>query len=67
MWVEREVAFAMQERKFKGKIVPILVSDCDPRELSWVLPSLQNVDFRGDFAEGCRDLMKIWGVGYRSD
>lgn len=65
--LERCDWFAMQERKFKGKIVPILLSDCDPRELSWVLPSLQNVDFRGDFAEGCRDLMKIWGVGYRSD
>ena len=65
MWVEREVAFAMQERKYKDRIVPILLSDCDPKELSWVLPLLQQVDFRSGFARGCRDLMKIWGIGYR--
>jgi len=33
-------------------------------DLSWTLASLQMVDFREDFDQGCRELLRIWGIGY---
>ena len=64
MWVKRELLFALQQNRFADRIVPLLYQDCDSNSLSWVLPSFQTVDFRRDFDEGCRELLRIWGVGY---
>ena len=33
-------------------------------ELSWTLSQLQMVGFQNDFHEGCRNLLRIWGIGY---
>lgn len=60
MWVKRELCFALNQRRFEGRIVPIRLEECDLAELSWVLPSLQYVDFARDFEEGRRDLLRIW-------
>lgn len=38
---------------------------CDPDRLAWALSTLQYVDYRKSFASGCRDLLRIWGKGYR--
>jgi hypothetical protein len=29
-----------------------------------VLPSFQLIDFHQDFPKGCRELLRIWGIGY---
>ena len=62
-WVKRELVYALQEDRYKGKIVPLLYRPCDYKQLSWTLPSLENVEF-SDFEKGCRELLRIWGLGY---
>ena len=37
MWVEREVKFAVEEKKFRGKIIPLLFVAGNYRRLSWTL------------------------------
>lgn len=66
MWVKRELLFALQQNRYANHIVPLLVEPCDYGRLSWVLPSLQIVDMQVDFEEGCRQLLRVWGIGYRS-
>ena len=63
-WVKRELLFALQQDRFDGRIAPILCQSCNHDELSWTLAWLQMVDFRDDFAQGCRDLLRIWGIGF---
>jgi hypothetical protein len=64
-WVKRELLFALDDDRYDGKIIPLLSQPCEYRDLSWALSLLQIVDFTGDFDEGCRDLLRIWGLGYR--
>jgi hypothetical protein len=37
IWVKREFLFALQQSRFEGKIIPILLSPCDADQLSWTL------------------------------
>jgi hypothetical protein len=67
VWVKRELLFALQQNRFRNKIVPLFYQDCDYEELSWVLPSFQYVDFRNLFEAGCQELLRMWGVAYIPD
>lgn len=68
MWVKRELVFALSERRFENRIVPLLYQSCDIKKLSWtLLPSFQLVDFTQSFEEGCRQLLRVWGIGYRNN
>lgn len=64
MWVKRELLFALQQNHFENRIVPLFKQLCDYEKLSWTLSIFQFVDFRGSFEEGCRALLKIWGLGF---
>ena len=66
MWVKREVALALQDPRYENRIVPLKYRECDLDSLQW-LTLFQMIDFSGDFATGCRDLLKIWGVGLREE
>lgn len=66
-WVRHELNYALLQERLDGRIIPILYRECDVRKLSWTLPAIQYVDFTGDFAEGCRDLLRIWGLGFRAE
>ena len=48
------------------RIVPLLWQSCDFDRLSWVLPSFQIIDFQRTFEDGCRDLLRLWGLGYQA-
>ena len=63
-WVQRELHYVLTEDRYVGKIVPVLYQGCNFKALSWVLRTLQYVDFTGDFDHGCRDLLRVWGLGY---
>ena len=63
-WVKRELLYCLQQDRFDARIAPILYRSCNYDELSWTLTSLQMIDFREDFDTGCRELLRIWGVGY---
>jgi len=65
MWVKRELLFALQQDRYANHILPLLAEPCDYGRLSWVLPSLQRIDLQADFEEGCRTLLRVWGIGYR--
>lgn len=65
IWVKREVLFALNDNRYAEKIVPLLYQPCDFNQLSWTLSLLQMVDFTQDFGDGCRDLLRIWGLGYK--
>ncbi len=65
-WVKRELLFALENDRYNNRIVPIRCRDCDRGQLSWTLTGFQMVDFSGEFAAGCRDLLRIWGIGLRT-
>ena len=65
MWVKRELLYVLQQERYGRKIVPVLYESCDYERLSWVLGSAQFVDYRTDFAEGCKALLRTWGLGYQ--
>ncbi|MEM9274522.1 MAG: toll/interleukin-1 receptor domain-containing protein [Cyanobacteria bacterium P01_F01_bin.143] len=64
MWVKRELMFALQQKRYEGKIVPLLSESCDYEKLSWVLPSFQIIDFQNDLEDSYRNLLRLWGIGY---
>ena len=64
-WVKREFVYALQQRRYRNRIVPLLYKTCDSQKLSWTLSSLQYVEFRKDFHQGCRDLLALWKIGYQ--
>jgi hypothetical protein len=66
MWVRRELAYALRQRRLSNRIVPVVWQPCELEDLSFVLPGLQLVDFQHDFTTGCRDLLRIWGIGYQA-
>jgi hypothetical protein len=66
-WVKRELLFALEQNHFEDKIIPVLFRPCDVKALSWVLPIYQRVDFQQGFEDGCRDLLRIWGVGFEPE
>jgi hypothetical protein len=64
MWVKRELLYALQQHRFENKIIPLLYQPCDYNQLSWTLSFFQMIDFSGSFEDGCRDLLRIWGIGF---
>jgi hypothetical protein len=65
MWVKREVSYALQQNRFENRIIPIIYQSSDYARLSWALSLFQMVDFTRTFDEGCVDLLRIWGLGFR--
>lgn|GEM_PF-5746381 len=59
-WVKDEVHWAMEERP--GKIIPVLLQDCDCREFHIRMARIQHVDFRDNLKEGRRRLLVALGV-----
>jgi hypothetical protein len=64
-WVRRELVYALRKPQYENNIVPILYQDCEIERLSWVLESLQIVDYTKGIDIGNVDLMRVWGYGYR--
>lgn len=66
MWVKREVAFALKERRYEDRIVPLLYQSCQLGDLQW-LTLYQTISFADDFVAGCRELFRTWGIGLREE
>lgn len=64
-WVKRELLYALLENQYDNRVIPLLYKPCNYKELAWDLRSIQMVDFTGNFADGCRNLLRVWGIGYR--
>ena len=65
-WVKRELLFALNNDRYKDRIVPIRYRDCDFKQLSWTLDQSEMVDLSGEFTAGCRELLRIWGIGLQT-
>lgn len=63
-WVKYELVYALQEDRYEGRIIPVLLRDCDSRKLSWTLSSTQYIDFRRNFHRGSTALLRLWGLPY---
>lgn len=63
-WVKHELLFAFNNSRYKQRIIPLLLKNCNHSQLSWTLAGFQFVDFRGDFDAGCRQLLRVWAVRY---
>jgi len=64
-WVKRELIYALNDDRYGERIVPIVHSRCDWARLSWTLDAIQMIDFRRSFEDGCRALLRVWGLAYR--
>ncbi|HEV7921695.1 MAG TPA: toll/interleukin-1 receptor domain-containing protein [Thermoanaerobaculia bacterium] len=64
-WVERELIYALRKERYNGRVIPLLRKDCDYENLSWTLPALQIIDVRKKYGDALRELLRIWGIGYR--
>ncbi len=63
-WVKRELLYALNDKRYKSRILPIVYQNCDMNRLSWTLGSYQHIDFTGRFDVGYRELMRAWGVKF---
>jgi hypothetical protein len=60
MWVKRELNYALTQKRYRDRIVPVLLKDCDLPKLSWVLPQSQIIDLTKDYDRGCEELLRVW-------
>lgn len=67
MWVKRELLCALEERRFERRIVSVDYRACEFKKLSWVLSQYQFIDCQRDHESGIRELLRIWGIGYRPE
>lgn len=65
-WVKRELLYALREDQYEDHVVPLVIEDCNQKNLSWTLEEFQSVDFTGEFEAGVRDLVEALGVTYQS-
>jgi hypothetical protein len=64
-WVKHELMYALNTDRFHERIVPLRLKKCDHEKLSWTLASYQFIDFSKDFDTGCRELLRVWGIGLK--
>ena len=65
-WVKRETQYALLEDQYADHIIPILKAECDYKRMAWPLATFEYVDFKSSFDDGCRQLLKRWGIGLRT-
>ena len=57
-WIQAEVQWAMKHRR--GKIIPLLLQDCNVSHIHLLLDPIQFADFRLDKQAGLQTLLQIW-------
>jgi TIR domain len=62
MWVRREIAFALNERQYENRIIPLTYRPCETARVGWI-NLFQRVNFSAGFEAGCRELLRTWGIG----
>jgi hypothetical protein len=58
LWVKQELLYALNDRRYRGRIVPIEHRPADFKKLSWTLGAIQRVKFR-NFEQGVTEVLKI--------
>ena len=65
-WVKRELVYALQSKRYRKRIAPLLLKSCKIDKLSWTLSGIQRVDFRNSFKDGSAELLALWDIVYRA-
>ena len=60
-WVREEVTYALLERRYKNRVVPLLFEECNLRLLAWSIGSIQYIDFRRGWQPGSDQLLARLG------
>jgi len=55
-WVRSEVTYALLERRYSNRVVPLLFEDCRLPKLAWSLRAIQYLDFRKGWHPGTEKL-----------
>lgn len=61
-WVKRELVYALQAKRYRGRIAPMLFKTCKIERLSWTLSGFQHIDFRKNFRKGISELLALWDI-----
>ena len=62
MWVKRELFYALNQRRYQDRIVPVLLRECDYENLHWALAGFQMVKLSVGFTAASRELLRVWGL-----
>ena len=65
IWVKNELLFALNQRRYRNRIAPVLYKKCKYEKLSWTLSNFQIVDFAKSADQGYRELLRMWNVTYQ--
>ena len=65
-WVKRELIYALQSKRYRKHIAPLLLKPGKIDKLSWTLSGFQWVDFRESFEDGSRELLAVWDIHDRT-
>ncbi len=65
-WVKRELVCALQSKRYRKHIAPLLLKPCKIDKLSWTLSGFQSIDLQLGIEVGVRELLRLWGIDYRS-
>ena len=57
-WVKDEVTYALVDRRYRNRVIPLLFEDCNLRRLAWSLQSIQYIDFRNGWQPGVDQLLR---------
>lgn len=60
MWVKRELTYALLEKRYENRIIPLMFKKCDFRALSFTLPQFQMIDFSKSYGHACEELLRVW-------
>lgn len=63
-WVGQEVRFALGDKRYRDRVIPVELRRCEAKKLAWPLVNMQIISGR-PYAEALRQLLAIWGIGYR--
>lgn len=64
MWVKNELLFALNQRRYRDRIAPVLYKKCQYEKLSWTLSSFEIVDFTESIEAGYRELLRVWEIEF---
>lgn len=60
-WVRDEVTYALVDRRYRNRVIPLLFEDCNLRQLAWSLQAIQYIDFRIGWQPGSNQLLRRLG------
>ncbi len=60
-WVIEEVTYAVIDRRYRNKVIPLVFENCNLKRLAWSIQPVQYLDFRTGWQPGSDRLLKRLG------